>query len=280
MKKSGRWIGRSVDAEMLSEAVDNLKGKLNKEEFDFWSSVANIWVKLKNGKLSFENINRALKSIEEGRVRYAKRSSVEWHSIDESDQEEAEERVEDVRDHFASWHNFLTSQFGLRIDFSKIDVPTRHSLFDQPLIIAQELTPSCIIAAMCKHMKVHVASDLQDLDRTMESTEFPPYMLWVKRIVEGDIKMDERWDFISGDRVSISLREYLLFHFYYWWKNNIHLDSHHATLCARSYGADGEQPYVYWHAARPDDDVEGALHIEWHSQRNADNFLRLRQVIV
>lgn len=143
----------------------------------------------------------------------------------------------------SEWRSFYSEIFSATFPITSFLIPCRKKEnFNQLIIILEGLTARKIVEKMREYMDVYLWNADDDWLDKIESEREPKstYGIYARDCSEAE---DEPNDQISG----ITLRERLLYEFFYWWKYKKHLDMAKVTRCSGSrHGGDGVIPWVFW----------------------------------
>lgn len=175
----------------------------------------------------------------------------------------------------AEWQTFLHEELGIKLDLSGISIPEKREGFNWPIIVPEGMTAEKIVAKMRKQMKVWVwdEKDLKKITSVREPDK--TYAVWVRDRVEADEELaNKSADDLKREGVNcVTLPERLMLEFFYYWKNEQHLDYHNWTLCAGSRSSDGCVPRVFW-----DPDC-GEVDVSWRYSGGRSSCLRSRVAV-
>lgn len=172
------------------------------------------------------------------------------------------------------WKKFYQDVFGIKKDFSTLQVPEHISGFDRLIIVAKGMAPNIIYNKMKKLMPAwKYANDLDTI--TSDRKADKDYAIWIQDRVEADeeLKNKSANDLKREGIQGITLEERLLYELKYFKETGNHLDKDSRTLCSGSRGPGGGVPYVYWYPS------DGLVGVDWYDLSGAHVVLRARVVV-
>jgi len=180
-----------------------------------------------------------------------------------------------VQDWIGEWQRFYKKYFGMKLDFSNIQIPEHQSGFDRLIIVAKGITLNQTYKACAKHFPCRRYVD--DLDKAVthndRTAEKGSYAVWFRDRKEADEELKN----LSANKLTekeipgITLLERLLYELKYWEETDEHLDVSNWTLCSGSRDSDGSVPKVGW--------CGDGLGVDWYYSNNHYVYLRSRAAV-
>jgi hypothetical protein len=178
------------------------------------------------------------------------------------------------------WKSFYRNVFGIRVDFSKLDIPEKLEGFDRLLIITEGMTPQRLFNKCVELFPSWkwTDSDLDKIvnsDRAAENDVHGAYAVWVRDRVEADEELKN----LSANQLKergvsgITLEERLIYELKYFNETGKHLDINNVTLCSGSRCDDGFVPSVRFYS-----NVRWVF-VYWTNPGDRDGGLRSRQTV-
>lgn len=193
------------------------------------------------GILSPENVNRGLQMLIEGQMTVV---------LDK-----------DIPALLSDWKNFYNDVFGIKADFSDLQIPKKQSGFDRLIIVVKGMTlqllyDKCKELFPCWKWTEDNLNEIVESERTAENNH---YAIWTKNRVEADkeLKNLSADDLKEKNIPGITLEERLIYELKYFEETGKHLDRDNITLCTGSCYSDGHVPSVRW--------FDGKLRVDWRS---------------
>lgn len=184
---------------------------------------------------------------------------------------------EKVSNLLASWQQFYSDLFGLKIDLSSLSVPGRKKGFDRLIIVAQGMTLQCLYDK-CTELFPCWKWTGQNLDEGVQSertAKDDTYAVWFRDVVKADedLKNLSANDLKKKSIPGITLEERLLMELKYFKETGSHLDVASITLCAGSRCSDDRVPGVFWSRRF------GRLFVGWYFPEDHDCVLCARRAV-
>jgi len=172
------------------------------------------------------------------------------------------------------WQNFYNDVFGIKVDFSDLQIPNKQSGFDRLIVVAKGMTTQ-LFYDKCKELFTCWKWTDKNLDKVVESertAKNSAYAIWIKNKVEADkeLKNLSADDLKQKNITGITLEERLIYELKYFKETGSHLDFKNITLCTGSR-CSGCVPDVVWRL-----DV---FRVGWSSSGYRDGLLRSRRVV-
>ena len=184
-------------------------------------------------------------------------------------------REEESPDLISDWQKFYQEVFGIKVDFSNLEIPERQKGFDRLIIIAKGMTSQRLFDKCQELFSCQKWTD-KSLDKVVNSertAEKGPYAIWLRNRVEADeeLKNLSADDLKKQSIIGITLEERLIYELKYFKETGKHLDIKSITLCSGSRFSDGFVPNVRWSIDR--------LSVDWDRPDNCFDGLRSRQAV-
>jgi len=176
---------------------------------------------------------------------------------------------------FIDWQNFYNNVFGIKVDFSNLQIPEKQPNFDRLIIIAKGITPQ-LLYDKCKELFPCWKWADGNLDKVVTSertAEKNHYAIWVRNRIEADkeLKNFSADDLKKTNIPGITLEERLVYELKYFKETKSHLDVKNITLCTGSCYLVSLVPNVRWSF--------GKLGVCWDSFDYRYGSLRSRRVV-
>ncbi|OGW12108.1 MAG: hypothetical protein A3G93_07180 [Nitrospinae bacterium RIFCSPLOWO2_12_FULL_45_22] len=181
-----------------------------------------------------------------------------------------------IEELITEWKGFYQDIFGIRADFSNLQIPEKESGFNRLIIMAGGMTPQrlydkCGELFPCwKFAGVTLDNLVTYSERTSKNDA---YAIWVRDYVEAD----EEFRSLSADKIKAknitteTLEERLLHELKYFRETGEHLDMENITICTGSRYSGGGVPAVSW--------VSGKLRIRTVPSALPAGVFRSRRVV-
>ena len=174
-----------------------------------------------------------------------------------------------------AWQTFYHEIWGIKKDFSDLNLPIYQNGFNWLIIMLKDLTPEQIVQKMREHMKVWVWDEkwLKEVESIRKTDH--DYAVWVRDRIEADeeLKNLSADDLKSNGTNCLTLEERLMLEFFYFWKNKKHLDIQNVTSCTGSRYSGGSVPYVGWYSSC------GGVGVDWFYAVDRDESMRGRVAV-
>lgn len=174
------------------------------------------------------------------------------------------------------WQEFYQDVFGLRFDFSNLQIPPERRGFGWLIVVARGLAMNLVFDKMSERMPTWRYTE--NLDQAVSKNDRgtgETYAIWARDQVEADEELKN----VSARQLAergipgITLLERLVLELFYFWKTRgKHLDLKNITLCAGSRNSDGGVPYVRLNS-------DGEVGVSWCYPSESSDHLRTRSVV-
>ncbi len=176
----------------------------------------------------------------------------------------------------SEWEKFYKNLFGIKADFSNLQIPKKQKGFDRLIVMAQGITPQtafnkCEELFPCQKWTNRILDEVvTHSDRIAKDSS---YAVWFRDRVEADVELRS----IFADKLKekgilgITLEERLIYELKFFKETKKHLDKQIITLCSGSCYSDDGVPVVGWRDSK--------LEVFWYTHSNADGPVSSRQVI-
>lgn len=200
---------------------------------------------IRDGKRKLEEVCDVLQAIKDGKFRFANKTAGEVST--------------DVRNNLARWQTFYHEIWGIKKDFSDLQIPNPKDGFGWLIVMLEGMTTKKIFQKMLDYMKVWVWDEKYLNKVTSARTTNKDYSIFVRDRIEADeeLKNLSADDLKANGTNCITLEERLMLEFFYWWETKKHLDIQNVTLCAGSRCSDGSVPRAYLRSVDGRVDVGG-----------------------
>jgi hypothetical protein len=180
----------------------------------------------------------------------------------------------------ADWQRFYRDFFGIKTDFSSIEVPETCLGFDRLIVIAKNLSPNqAFDVCQQKFPCWRYTEDLNEATKDRNDREATQdYAIWVRDRQEADEELKN----LTVDQLKekgikgITLLERIIFELKFWDEIGKHLDEKSITYCYGSRLSGGRVPRAGW---RGGGFRVAWFGVYWSSPRRADSALRARAVV-
>ena len=154
-----------------------------------------------------------------------------------------------IEELIAEWEGFYQDTFGIKTDFSNLQIPEKESGFNRLIIMAGGMTPQRLYDKCGEFFPCWkwTSDSLDNVVTYSERTsKNSAYAIWVRDCVEAD----EEFKKLSADKIKAkninteTLEEYFIHGLKYFRESRKHLDIRSVTVCAGSRLSDGTVPCV------------------------------------
>jgi len=181
-----------------------------------------------------------------------------------------------IEELIAEWEGFYQDTFGIKTDFSNLQIPEKESGFNRLIIMAGGMTPQRLYDKCGEFFPCWkwTGDSLDNVVTYSERTsKNSAYAVWVRDCVEAD----EEFKKLSADKIKAknitteTLEERLLHELKYFRETGEHLDMENITICTGSRYSGGGVPAVSW--------VSGKLRIRTVPSALPAGVFRSRRVV-
>jgi len=148
-----------------------------------------------------------------------------------------------------AWQKLYREFFGIEVNFSALQIPTKKEGFDRLIVVAKRITPQIILKQCEKLFPCEIAKvDGINLEKVRsERTSKEMYAVWFCNETEPDQELRGFSDkeLKNRDVQGITLEERLLFELKYFIETGRHLDLGSVTLCTGSHQSNGNVAVVF-----------------------------------
>lgn len=154
-----------------------------------------------------------------------------------------------IEELIAEWEGFYQDTFGIKADFSNLQIPEKESGFNRLIIMTVGMTPQRLYDKCGEFFPCWkwTGDTLDNVITYSERTsKNSAYAVWVRDCVEAD----EEFKTLSADKIKAqninteTLEERFIHELKYFRESGKHLDIKNVTLCAGSRFSDGSVPSV------------------------------------
>ena len=160
----------------------------------------------------------------------------------------------------SEWKEFYNDLFGIKVNFSNLQIPEKPKGFERLIIVAKGMTSQRLFDKCEELFSCWKWTD-ESLDKVVNSVraaENGDYAIWLRDRVEPDKELKN----LSANKLkkrgisSITLEERLIYELKYFKETGRHLDISNITLCSGSCSSNGFVPGVCWYSDK--------LRVDWY----------------